>query len=365
MLSTHADRLERWLGPQVETLVQAGKGWHGPPIPVVGVPGNVFLRGGESGGDFVGPIDGGRVGNLYDFAIQRMKAANRRWLRNQTRSCNAGFASLGDLISEATNGKKRRFTYSKVGVTGVIGATSTLWYEGNQPSGGAVAAAAPGGTTCNDATVGSFPFTNPTGGDTQHLTRWDGFAGVAANTLMLYDRLFAVEKTMNSTATEAVTGVPTRYQSADTAPGNFLFIETRAALPATAHTWTVCTYTDQDGNPSTLPTVTGNSGGIAKRLDQPLSQWFCPLESGDTGIRELTQMQCSALVASGSIEFVIGHPLAVLAHPIINMMWTMDGVTGAFNLERVYDDACLAFLELLKPATTATTYTGIFETVSG
>lgn len=371
-LSTNASRLERWLGPQVPVLVEAGKGWHGPPIPVVGVPGNVWLRGGASGGDFVGPIAGGQVGNIQDYMGQHMRAAQRRWARKQQHMAGAGFASLGDLISEATaGGKKRIYTYSKTGVTGVVAVTNTLWFEGAQPVAGSIGAAAPGGTVHVDSDVGGHLFVNPTGGDTQHLTRWDSYASVAANTLMLYDRLHSVAKTMNSTGTEAVTGVPTRYASttggaADSAEGNFLFIETVTALPATAHNWTVCTYTDQSGNTgATLPSVTGNSSGIAKRLDMPTNTWFCPLASGDTGVKNLTQMQCSVLVASGTIDFVVGHPLAILAHPVINMMWTMDGVTGSFNLNRVFDDACLSFLELLKPATTATTYVGTFETVSG
>ena len=112
-----------------------------------------------------------------------------------------------------------------------------------------------------------------------------------------------------STATEAVTGVPTRYQSTtpgahDYAGNNFLMIECRTALPATAHNWTTCTYTDQDGNTgATLPSVTGNSSNIINRLDQPVGTWFCPLASGDSGIKNLTQMQCSASVASGAIDF--------------------------------------------------------------
>lgn len=371
VLSTHSGRLERWLGPQAEVLSAMGKGWYGPPIPLIGVPGGVYLRGGEHGGDFVGPIEGGYFGNLYDFACQRMRAALRRTGRRSVYTTHAGFSSLGDLIAEATSGgKKRIFIYNKTGVTGVTGSTSSLWYEGSTPAAGMTAAGAPAGTAHVSSDTGGFSFSNPSGTDSQHFTRWDSWASVASNTLLLYDRLFAVEKTMNSTATEAVTGVPTRYQNtgsgADSAAGNFLFIECRATLSGVAHNWTVCEYTDQNGNTGvSLPSVTGNSGCIAKRLDMPTQTWFCPLDTGDTGILNITQMQCSANIVAGNIAFVIGHPIAVLAHPIINMVWTLDGVTGAFNLNRIFDDACLAFLELMKPSAAATTYSGTFETVSG
>jgi hypothetical protein len=177
---------------------------------------------------------------------------------------------------------------------------------------------------------------------------------------------------MNSTATESVTGVPTRYQSttggaADSAEGNFLFVEVGGtALAATAHNWTTCLYTDQSGNTgATLPSLTGNSAAIVRRLDHPTSQWFAPLATGDTGIQQLDQMQCSAAVATGVVNFVIGHPLAWLPCPVVNMVCISDGLNSAFNLARIFDDAALAFLEVSKPATTATTYTGSFTTVAG
>lgn len=369
-LSTHSGRLERWLGPQAEVLAMAGRGWYGPPIPILGVPGGVHLRGGELGGDFVGPIDGGAFGNLYDFAAQRARAAVRRWSARQQRTANAGFSSLGDLISEATAGKKRIYVYQKTGATASTGVSNSLWMQGAQPAAGSIGAAAPGGTAHLDSDTGAFPFTNPTGGDTQHLTRWDGAASVAANTLLLYDRLFSVAANMNSTSTQAVTGVPTRYQNTtggqpDSIAGNFLFFEVFSNLAATAHSWTTCTYSDQGGAGSTLPSVAGIVSNTAGRLDLPVNTWFAPLESGDTGVGALTQLQLSAAVASGTADAVIGHPIALLAHPVVQTMYTLDGVTGAFNLNRVFDDACLAFLEITKPATGATTYSGFFETVSG
>lgn len=366
-LGTHAQRLERWLGAeQVEAISRQMRDWYGPPIAVGGVPGKVYAH---KGGDFRGVIGTGWAASaqcmVEDWLRRLMKTA-----RLQSGVAHAGFASLSDLISEATAGKARDFAFQKVGTTGVVNATNSLWRVGNLPSAGAAAAAAPGGTVPTDATAGAFPFVNPTGGDTQHFVRADVLASVAANTLLLYDRLFAVAKTMNSTATEAVTGVPTRYQSTtpgaqDSAEGNFLFVECGTVLPATAHNWTVCTYTDQAGAASTLPSLTGNSANIVNRLDQPAGQFFAPLAAGDTGIQTLTQMQCSALVATGAVDFVIGHPIAIIPAPLANLACVTDGINTAFNLVRIFDDACLAFLEILKSATGATTYAGMFRTVAG
>jgi hypothetical protein len=378
MRATHSQRLERWLGTEaVENLAESMRDWYGPPIAVSHVPGKVYVT---KGGDFRGHIEAGSEASLFD----KMKDHARRieanvgqrfnhWLARQQEGLqlNTGFASLSDLISEAAAGKKRLFSLQKAGTTGVVAATNSLWAVGNQPVAGANGAAAPGGTAHVDSDTGSFTFVNPTGGDTQHFTSAQIMASVAGNQLLMYDRLFSVAKTMNSTATESVTGVPTRYQNTtsgnqDSADGNFVFVECTTVLPATAHNWTTCLYTDQNGNASsTLPSLTGNSSNIVNRLDHPTSQWFAPLASGDTGIKELDQMQCSATVATGAINFVIGHPIGWIACPLANIMLPTDAISGSFQLERVYDDACLAFLEVAKSATGATTYTGSFTTVAG
>lgn len=375
-LHTHSDRLERWLGAEAVARVShamcnpAAK-WYGKPIAVHGVPGRVYAT---KDGDFIGAIDAGYEVSAVDRADDIVRRAVRRERARMAhvRRRQAGLiTSLDGALAAYFGGGNRKFTFNKAGTTGVVNATNTLWYVGNQPAAGAAAGAAPGGTVPTDATTGSWTFDNPTGGATQHFALGNPIASVAANTLLLYDRLFSVTKTMNSTATEAVTGVPTRYQSvtpgaADYAQNNFLMIECRTALAATAHNWTVCTYTDQDGNTgATLPSVTGNSSNIVNRLDMPTGAWFCPLASGDSGIKALTQMQCSAAVATGAIDFTIGHPIAFMPCGIANFTCEKDGLTTSISLERIFDDACLAFLEVVKSATTATTYTGEFTSLRG
>lgn len=367
----HSQRLERWLGPEAEHISKAMAGWYGPPIAVANVPGRIHVM---PDGGFRGILTESRFDNLvhrsWAKTLRGLQTIERAARRNRGK-LNTGFSSLSDLISEATAGAKRyEYQFNKVGATGVASVTNTLWQSAGQPAAGAAGSAAPGGRVPTDATTGAFPFTNPASGDTQHIVSGYPLATVAGNTLLLYDRIFDVAKTMSSTATEAVTGVPTRYQSqtgtdADFIGGNFLFVEVQTALGATAHNWTVCLYTNQAGTASqTLPSLTGNSSGIAQRLDHPTNQWFAPLATGDSGIKALTQMQCSASV-TGAINFVMGHPIAWMPCPIANMVCVMDGINSAFNLARIFDDACLTFLEVVKPSTTATTYTGSFTAVAG
>ena len=363
--STHSGKLERWLGAdRIASISSNMNGWYGPPIHLLDVPGSVRIG---KDGDFIGPFERG----IYMSALDALEYAARQALKVPKYSFNAGFTSISDALSRASGGFSQSpgGTFIKGGPTGVVGVTSSLHKLGSQPVAGVAAAAAPGGTAYVDTDTGGMQFANPSVGSLR-LVGADVAASVISNTLLIYDRIFAVAKTMNSTGTEAVTGVPTRYQNTtagqeDSIGGNFGFVEVGlTALAATAHNWTVCTYTDQAGAASTLPSLTGNASAITHRLDHPVQQWFAPLESGDTGIKAWTQMQCSAAVATGLINFVIGHPIGFMTFPVINSVMPFDWLTNRNQAPRIFNDAYLAFLEITKPTTTATTYTGVLYTTS-
>ena len=357
--STHSARLERWLGVEkIEQLVHAtkGVGWYGPPIHILDLPGSVRI---DKHGDFHGPFERG----LFASALDALEDAARRALKVPQYSFNTGFTSISDALARSSGGFQRVLNFNKVGTTGVVGVTNSLHKVGPQPIAGTAGSAAPGGRALVDSDTGGLLFDNPAVGS-YRLTGADVATSVLNNCLLLYDRIFDVAKTMNSTATEAVTGDPTRYQSTtDTAEdyigGNFGFIEVGlTALASTAHNWTVCLYEDQAAASSTLPSLTGNSGAIVHRLDHPVSQWFAPLASGDVGIRAWTQMQCSATVATGLINFVVGHPLGFMSMPLANLTFPFDWLTNRNQAPRIFADAYLALLEVTKPATGSSSYVG-------
>lgn len=363
MKSTHSNRLERWLGTgRVEQISDAARGWYGPPIHLLDCPGSVRVCG---DGDFIGPFNRGYFMSAEDSFLAYMKRVIRASGEVQYGVLNAGFASISDALSRASQGfvQYPGGTFAKIGPAGVTGVTSSLHKLGTQPEAGVASAAAPGGIALVDSDTGGMMFANPAAG-TLRLTGADVTCSIANNSLLLYDRIFGVAKTMNSTAAEAVTGVPTRYQSTtataeDYIGGNFGFIEVGlTALAATAHNWTACTYLDQGNAASTLPSVVGASAAIVHRLDQPAQTWFVPLAAGDTGIKAWTNIQCSAAVATGLIDFVIGHPIGFMSFPVINSMFPFDWLTNRDQAPRIFNDAYLAFLEITKPGAGAATYTG-------
>lgn len=370
--STHSARLERWLGSdQVEGIARAMRGWYGPPIALHGVPGAVYAT---RDGDFIGEIRGGQEMSAVDRAMDSLRRHRRlTMLRNAHSRRQAGaFANLSALIAAATGGKKQDLFFAKTGVaSNAIGNCNDLWRSAGQPIAGAAGAAAPGGTVLTNAAAGALAYANPANANTGHFVTGYASCGVAGNTLLLYDRLLSVSKAMNSVATEAVTGTFARYQNAvataaDYAGGNFCFPSNpTTVLPATAHNWTVCQYTNQAGVAAkSFQSIVGVQSCVVGGIDLNVGSWFMPLASGDVGVKALTQMQCSALVATGTIDFVVGHPIAWLPCPIANMVCIVDGINTALNLTSIYDNACLALLEGPKPATTASIYSGQITAVA-
>ena len=371
----HAGRLDRWLGSdQTERISRAMADWYGSPIPVGNVPGRVFAH---RGGDFSGAVLGGGFASLADLAVERIVTARQmlarrlmRWSERQRVVLNAGFSSLSDLIAEATAGKKRDFMFIKTSGTEVVSSGYSLWRLAAVPPAGSAGAAAPGGTAQVDSDTGAPTFTNPTGGDTQHIVRADYLSSVISKTLLLYDRIYSVAKTASSSSAESVTGVPTRYQGSagavDGADNNFIFPEVGASnLGATAHNWDAIQYRDQDGTDAqAAASIAGRSGALADSIDLVLGRWFVPLLSGDTGAKDLAQIKVDAVV-TGAMNVVIGHPLMWMPCPVANLGFINDGINSAFNLSRIFDDAALALLSIFPAATTATTYQVQAATVAG
>jgi len=115
-----------------------------------------------------------------------------------------------------------------------------------------------------------------------------------------------------------------------------------------------------------MPLATGVSACVVGGIDLAAGQgsWFAPLAAGDVGIKALTNMSGSAAVGTGVIDWVIGHPIAVNVCPIANIACIDDGLYTSMNLTPILDNACLSFIELPKPASTATTYGGLVRAVS-
>jgi hypothetical protein len=364
---TNTTRLERWLGAENVARVSEGfKDWFGPPVALGGVPGNVYVT---AGGEFVGPITAGAELSAHDYLEQQIQRdAKLRFFRDAHRRHQSGaFANLSAVLAAYTGGKGSMIMFNKVGVaSSATGAGTELWTRGNMPVAGSAGGAAPGGTATTNSTTGHWGFKNAvTNANTSHHIGGWVSGGTAGNNLLIVDQLFRVAKTASSSGTEAVTGTFSRYQSStatnpDYIGGNFCYPGVVAGLSATAHNWTVCQYTNQAGSTGqSFASLTGVSSAATGTIDAGAGVWFFTPASGDVGVKALTQMQCSSASVTGSLDFVVAHPIAMYVLFVANQACLVDALTTAVDqLTNVYDNACITGIEILKPATTAVTYSG-------
>lgn len=324
------------------------------PVPVVGVGAAAYR----------GTIIPRKADKNIAASMIRRKM-KRHFIDNE----RGGFASLSDLISEATTGgKAQTLYYNKVGAApGATAGTSPLWNSGNVPPAGGVGGTSGTGAVPARTATGALKQVNATGGDTLHLTTWTGSSTVAGS-ILLYDRLWHMTYNHATATTTAVDSAnrPTRYQTAGTAPGNFCTNEVTTVLSATAHTIGI-TYVDADGNTTEANTnVSVRVSSAVQTILFTAPQWTHTLNSPDHGLRYLTEVDQSTITSvTGVSSAVIGHPLAILPQPAANVSFILDGINSAFNLIQVLDDACLALYDFQKSANTAATMNGWIKLVSG
>lgn len=280
-----------------------------------------------------------------------------------------GFASLSDLIYEATaGGKAQDLMYRKVGAApGATAGTSPLWNVADIPAAGGVGGTSGTGSVPVNTTTGGLRQVDPSGSDTLHFASWTGQSSVVGQ-ILLYDRLWHMtynHATATSTAVDA-NNRPARYQTAALAPGNWVTSEVTTVLSGTAHNLGI-TYVDQDGNTAEANTnVAVRTSSAVQTILFTAPQWMHILNSPDMGVRYLTNINQSTITSvTGVSSFVIGHSLAILPQPIANQAYPLDGINSAFNLVQIQTDACLALMDLTKSANTAATLWGIIKLVSG
>lgn len=350
--STPSAALERWYGADaVNLLSKQMTGWYGSPIAIGTVAGKVFACG---DGDFIGRVDDGSFASLADRTWDRMRTITKQMAQESKTRSDVGFSSLSDMISKWTQDNKgQTLTFMKTqNVSGISGRIASNWATTGSPGAGAAGAAAPAGTTHAKGDVGSYPIINTvTASSSLHIVSAFATTNGSQNTMMLYDRLFSVAKTMSSTASETVTGTFSRYNVTTSTEwnycgGNFLFPECTSALSATAHNWDSIQYTDQDGNTGqTCPSTAGVSSCAQYLADLVANNWWMPLASGDIGFTALTSMKCSASV-TGGITWVAGHPLVLMPSYTGNTWVPQDFTNSSFGVVRMYDTACLALATL-------------------
>lgn len=351
--SAHSGRLERWLGADtLSSISDSMKNWPGPPIALAGVPGKVWA---ESGGGFVGNVRGG----WFESAIDVEQRLTRRMRMAAFAGRQRGALSGLNQLLQSVNSVGSDISIRVRGLpTGSLG-TTDLFYAGGIAGSGTAAAAAPGGTAYNSS---HSIISAPTGAGNSNF--FAGGVSFTANSaagcggLLLYDRLFAVRRAALSTAAETVTGVPTRYQntspnSIDYVGGNFAApVQSGSTAAGNAFNFATCQYTNQSNATANFASRTG-SIAITSPGPVPIANagqdWFLPLAAGDSGVKNISQIQTSGQIATNSnIEVMIGHPIAIIPTMLGVLLTAVTScINSAFSVTPILSDACLSALSLV------------------
>lgn len=361
--SPHAQRLENWYGKEtLNMLSNSMKGWYGDPIPVNGAFGKLYVDG---HGDFVGETTMGLSGSTEDYLedIARRELKRLHLRRVHARRQMGAITGYSNLLAAMGAGNVQMLYFAKTGTTGVANIASSLWLGTGQPAAGAIPAAPAAGTAYVNTTTGGLNQNNAITGNTQYFLGATVYPTVAGNCLLLADKAWATGHPL-TTQSPAVTGVPTRYQNTTDSQNTFMSLTASNATTGT-QTYQV-TYTNQAGASS----ATTATALVARAVNQNCfantfgAGWFVQLASGDTGLQKITQITQSA-TGTGTADLAICKPIAWLPTPSTSVPWREDASRSPLFFTKVFDSSCLFFLELNKPSTSATSYTGTIVLVQG
>jgi len=256
-------------------------------------------------------------------------------------------STLDGLVAAAPGQRKEIY---KTPTTGVVANWWSAWAAVGMPTAGAFALGnATTGVVPTKATTGAIDFVNPSSGSS-YLGRLDMALG-QTGAARLYDRLWHFGDWIPTTVALAIT--PPALTRPDALGENVgLWLEIATATSAVA-TFTA-TYTNQAG--TTGQTATLVTAGTTIGLMQQFN-----LASGDTGVRAVTNIVCSA-VLTGTVNLILARPVGTAA---VLRQATPTGFDGiSLGLPRIYNDACLALMVFLSSGS-VTVFSGSFDIVQG
>jgi hypothetical protein len=214
------------------------------------------------------------------------------------------------------------------------GAWHSLWRATGSPGAGVVPPAG-NGEVPTRLTTGAIPLVNPASGNKLYLARFTT-AGATAGTLILYDRLWHNSGfSANITTPQTIATPPVITRPDPLGTDVELWGELFAPNGATVSILTA-TYTNQDGVAGRLATYTKPA------VAQLVGEMFpFALQSGDTGVRTVTQVQLSVGTGSaGDFGLVLLRRLAEIPMTQVNVLADRDAF--ALGMPEIFPDACLA-----------------------
>jgi hypothetical protein len=282
----------------------------------------------------------------------------------------AAISSYDGIISGRANGTADDPIFSKVSLTTVANAWSSLWQVAGTTVAGTYTAI-PGGAAPDHTTPGSMDtfMSKPASGNKYLLTF--GFTSAQQlNMVLLHDLLVAAGSISTTVATAQTvnTTALTRYI---TGVGVLITFDISTALGASAANITVNSYTNTvPTSGKTTAAVAMTPSAIAARLQPVALGPFMALAAGDVGVTSIQQVTLSATMAAGVIALNLYKPLSIIPGIAANIYAERDSTTQIDGLVQLQQNASAGNMACVNayilPNTTSTgIMTGSMRTVSG
>lgn len=282
----------------------------------------------------------------------------------------AGFKDLNTLIKNKTQfGKGQEKSYRKQAPTTAAFAHYDL---GPAPSTGTPAAisysaAVKTPTNLSSATSGALKFTNPTSGETNHLTyvtaeaRTTGATGV----LVIIDLLQYINFDLTvATAQTGWSSTPYSRYASGLGVQMALVVTNSAGLDSPGGTITAdISYTDSDNNAGNVVTPTIIQGSAQGRI--PHTFEFIPLLTSDAGVKSVESLDLTGGVfgAARTAALIMFKELCRI--PIGSSLRGERPLVPQASLYQIQDNACISALWLADAVVTTPLLYATLESVSG
>ena len=251
------------------------------------------------------------------------------------------FASISAVITAISNYGEMRAIYkdSRVGAAAaaatVAGQISSLWQYDGTPSDGAAPTTV---AIPTNSTTGSIKQANPGGGRSKYLMHVAAASGLAAGTLVLYDRLLHIGNLSGTVTTAQTVGGSLTRNTVGT--GNQIFAEVYTQVGSTGTTVTASYSNTVPTSGQTTAAVT--FGGTGYREAQRML--YMPLASGDTGVSAVASATIVAsTLTAGAWGITVVHPRAVLPISVLGAGTVRDYIAGIPDFPLIETNACLAW----------------------
>lgn len=260
-------------------------------------------------------------------------------------------AAAGDI----RNGQFQKFAPVLTSPTGH--AYSTWGVSGGFPVAGGVGTALTA-RQVTGATTGALAIGSASASETLYLTTVGALNNLTGlGNVCVVDRLLDYYiDTLTSTSAQSMTNtltLPEPYLSNPT--GVMMFLEVTANIGAGTPNITI-TYTNQAGTGGQVATVnTMLTAPVLGRVVAPVTGFFIPLASGDTGVKSVQSIQLSATWTSGTACLVLCKPMCYIPQATTAYV-ERDLVLQTPKMPALRDNSALQFLVSCNVTTAATNF---------